>query len=102
LDNGWSYKKIAEALFLDDQTIRNYEAAYIEGGIDSVFTYNYKDGATKLSKRQEQEQIDHLAVNTYQRTKEIVAHIQKKLWSTIPSIRFSLCITSTWFFLQKT
>lgn len=24
LDQGWSYEQIAQALFLDDQTIRNY------------------------------------------------------------------------------
>lgn len=25
LDSGWSYDKVAEALLLDDQTVRNYE-----------------------------------------------------------------------------
>lgn len=24
-DSGWSYEKVAEALLLDDQTVRNYE-----------------------------------------------------------------------------
>ena len=32
LDEGWSYEKIAQALFLDDQTIRNYWGIYQESG----------------------------------------------------------------------
>ena len=77
LDNGWSYKKISEALYLDDQTIRNYEHLYKEGGIDLVLTTNYKGGSTKLSVSQESELKSHLEENIYVSTKEIVGYIQQ-------------------------
>ncbi|MDR2539754.1 MAG: helix-turn-helix domain-containing protein [Chlamydiales bacterium] len=32
LDKGWTYEAIAEALLLDDDTIRRYSKTYLEGG----------------------------------------------------------------------
>jgi DNA-binding NarL/FixJ family response regulator len=32
LDKGWTYEAIAEALLLDDDTIRRYDKTYLEGG----------------------------------------------------------------------
>lgn len=31
LDKGWSYEKISEALFLDDETLRDYADRYNKG-----------------------------------------------------------------------
>ncbi len=33
LDKRWTYKKIAEALFIDESTIANYKKRYREGGL---------------------------------------------------------------------
>ena len=36
LNKGYDYKQIAELLLLDDSTLRNYYAEYIEGGIEKL------------------------------------------------------------------
>jgi transposase len=77
-DKGWDYKRIAEALYLDDQTIRNYKELYEEGGIDYLWTVNYKGGPTKMTTEQEAELTEHLAENIYQTTKEIINHLKQK------------------------
>ncbi|ETR66250.1 MAG: hypothetical protein OMM_13049 [Candidatus Magnetoglobus multicellularis str. Araruama] len=78
LDGNWTYKAISEALFLDDQTIRNYEEAYKEGGMDLVVTLNYKGGVTKLSIEQEAELKEHLKEKIYLSAKEIISYIKEK------------------------
>lgn len=42
LDNGWSYEEVAQALLLDDSTIRRYEKNYLKGGIEGLLTDDYK------------------------------------------------------------
>ena len=34
LDSNWSTSKIAEALLLDENTIRNYKERYLSGGLE--------------------------------------------------------------------
>jgi transposase len=41
LDQGWTYVKIAEALFLDEGTIANYRRRYKEGGIMGLIVDEY-------------------------------------------------------------
>jgi len=36
LDNGWAYEEVAEALFLDDATIRRYHKAYKDEGVNGL------------------------------------------------------------------
>ena len=49
LDMGYSYEHIARILLLDDSTLRNYYADYIEGGIDGLLQDNYHGGKSRLS-----------------------------------------------------
>ena len=49
LDQGWSYQKIAEALFLNGNTARRYFEAYTEGGIDNLILLKYKGHPSQLS-----------------------------------------------------
>ena len=77
LDSGWSYAKIAEALLLDDQTIRNYEQIYSKGGISALLITDYKGGLRKLSATQECELKDHISLNTYHCSSTIIEHVKK-------------------------
>lgn len=77
LDSGWSYEKVAEALLLDDQTVRNYEKAYQSGGIDGLLTDNYIGCVSKLSSKEEEELKEHLRKNAYGTAKEIVAYVKQ-------------------------
>ena len=77
LDSGWSYSKIAEALLLDDQTIRNYEMIYSRGGISAVLKTDYKGGSPKLSVEQEIALKDHIVNNTYSSSAAIVEYVKQ-------------------------
>ncbi|GJQ51059.1 MAG: helix-turn-helix domain-containing protein [Planctomycetia bacterium] len=55
LDSGWSYEEVAEALLLDDQTIRNYEKLYKDKGSDGLLSDNYVGCVPKLTCEQKVE-----------------------------------------------
>ena len=75
LDSGWSYLKIAEALLLDDQTIRNYETTFINQGIEALLSNSYKGGVKKLSAAQEVELRNHVAKHTYHSSLGVIAYV---------------------------
>src|SRR5271166_2733466 len=49
LDSGWSYADVAEALFVDDSTIRAWLRAYNEGGVEELVLFDLKGGTAALS-----------------------------------------------------
>ena len=42
LDSGWTYDEVAEALFLDDATIRRYFQSYQADGVSGLVKDAYK------------------------------------------------------------
>jgi transposase len=70
-----SYAEIAELLFIDDNTIRNYYTMYKEAGIEGLCQYHYTGGLSYLSNDEQRELDKHLQANTYQSSKEIAHHI---------------------------
>ena len=78
LDGGWTYEEVAEALFLDDATVRRYQQSYQEGGIQGLVKDAYKGGIAKLSALEESELKEHLTEVTYRSTKEIVAYVERE------------------------
>jgi transposase len=52
LNKGWSYGDVAEALFVDDSTIRAWLEAYSEGGVEDLVLFDLKGGAGALSRLQ--------------------------------------------------
>lgn len=77
LDQGWSYQKIAEALFLSTNTIRRYFEAYKEGGIDNLILLKYKGRPSQLSEEQEEKLKDHLRENLYISASKVCSYIQE-------------------------
>ena len=49
LDREWSYAEVAEALFLDDSTIRAWFKEFQEGGIEAIVLFDLKGGTGRLS-----------------------------------------------------
>ena len=49
LDKGWSFAAIAEALFLDDSTIRIWLKEFQEGGVEAIVLFDLKGGTGRLS-----------------------------------------------------
>lgn len=78
LDAGWSYEEIAEALLLDDSTIRRYEKNYLKGGIECLLTDDYKGGFGFLSSQQEELLSNHLQNHIYLSCKEVLHYIYKE------------------------
>jgi len=49
LDKGWSFAAIADALFLDDSTIRIWLKEFHAGGVEALVLFDLKGGACALS-----------------------------------------------------
>ena len=71
IDSGWTYEEVAEALFLDDATVRRYLQAYQAEGVTGLVKDAYKGGVSKLTAFEENELVQHLLQVTYASTKEI-------------------------------
>ncbi len=84
LDEGWTYAKIAEALLLDDQTIRNYEKNFAQEGISGLLRTSYKGGESRLNADQEAALKDHIVLNTYSSSDAIIEYVKQ-----IYDIKFS-------------
>ena len=61
-DKGWSFKAIAEALLLDEETISKHVEAYIKEKKLSITTGGSE---SKLNKAQSEELIRHIEKTTY-------------------------------------
>lgn len=48
LDRGWSCEEVAEALMLDDDTVRTWHGSFKTGGVDSVQSFEFKGGSSNL------------------------------------------------------
>ena len=78
LDDEWPYKKICEAFFIDEGTIRNWRKRYKEGGLERLFNDRWNIKKCSLSPEQLIELTEHLEQTTYQRTSEITQYIKDK------------------------
>lgn len=78
LNLGDSFEEVAKRLLLDDSTLRNYHAEYMEGGIEKLLTDDYTGGQSRLSDNQMKQLDQHLDEHTYSSSKEIGAYIEKR------------------------
>lgn len=78
LDKGWTYEKIAEALFIDEGSIANYRKRYRDGGIEGLILDDYCTKRTKLTEEEETILSAELEARIYASTKEVIVHIKKK------------------------
>jgi transposase len=74
-DKGWSYKSIAEALMVDEETISKHVRGYLEESKLSIQTGGSK---SKLSVHQAKMLEDHLEAVTYFKVNDICAHVQSE------------------------
>lgn len=77
LDQGRTYKNIAEYLFLDQGTIANYRKRYKEGGLEGLIIDDYSAKRCFLTEDQQLELSLHLESQIYLSVKDIVAYIEK-------------------------
>jgi transposase len=77
LGTGWTVSEIAEALLLDEDTVRTYSEKYRQGGLNALLTMRHKGSVPKLDSKQLESFDKHLQEHTYSRVKDIVAYIEK-------------------------
>jgi len=77
LGTSWTVVDTAEALLLDEDTVRSYRQAYQQGGTDLLLTVRYQGSDPKLSPDQIRELDQHLSATTYLRAQEVVAYVQE-------------------------
>jgi transposase len=53
LDDGWSCERVADALLLDDDTIRRWHGLFVAEGLEGLTRFEAGGGASHLSKAQE-------------------------------------------------
>ncbi len=76
LDDGWTYQQVADALLLDDATVRDYERQYRTGGLKVLLSDEYRGGTAKLTESQERELDAHVDVHLYSTAAEVCAYIK--------------------------
>ena len=52
LDRGWSCEDVAEALMLDDDTVRAWHGSFKTGGVDAIHSFEFKGGSSNLTAEQ--------------------------------------------------
>lgn len=72
-DKGWSFKAIAEALLLDEETVSKHVEAYVEEKKLSIQTGGSQ---SKLNKTQTEELVRHIEGSTYLKVSDICFYVQ--------------------------
>jgi transposase len=71
LDEGWNCEEVAEALFLDDDTVRDWHRAWIVKGIKGLGEFGYKGSACELTDEQ-QAQLKAWVTETLPRSTAVI------------------------------
>jgi len=77
LDEGKTYKSIADYFFIDEGSIRNYRKRYVEGGIERLVNDQYKLKKCFLNPEEVIELQVELRSKVYQNAKQVINHIRK-------------------------
>ena len=78
LDMGWTYKKISDALFLDEGTIANYRKRYKEGELEGLINDEYSGRKSMLTEKEMKALSSALQERIFPSTKEIIAYTRKR------------------------
>ena len=73
LDKGWSFEAVAEALFLDDSSVRAWRAAFALDGVEAVAKFDWRGQSCNLTTDQQAELADFVDRRLCRSTAEIIA-----------------------------
>lgn len=76
LDKGWSCVEVAEALLLDDDTIRDWHKLYVDGGLAGLARFESGGSSSHLSRAQEEALVDWVTKTLPRSTRQIGAWIE--------------------------
>jgi transposase len=77
LGSGWSFQQVAEALLIDEKTVRLWLEKYQHGGQDELLTLCYPGKVCSLTEQQQEELAKHLDEHTYLTRNKIRYYIRK-------------------------
>ena len=78
LDEGKTYKSIADHLFLDEGTVGNYKKRYKLGGIEGLINDDYLGKKAMLTEQDLKVLSDDLQKRIFLTTKSVIAHVRQK------------------------
>jgi len=77
LDKGWSCEEVAEALLIDDDSVRSWHKLYGAHGITGLVVFNYHGSQSHLTSAQEAALFDWVRVSLPHKTRMIGAWISR-------------------------
>lgn len=78
LNKGWTYTKVSDALFLDEETLRSYVKRYQKGGLEKLLKDKNQGSRTKLSRIEIDELSQYLEENLHSTVEDIIAYVCKQ------------------------
>ena len=78
LDAGWSFQKVADALLLDDGTIRAWHKMFVEDGLEGLARFEAGGSACQMSGIQQDKLKAWVAATLPRSTRQIGAWIEKE------------------------
>src|SRR5450756_2713249 len=78
LDKGWSCQQVADALLLDDDTIRGWRKLFEQRGIEGITSFDVGGSASYLSVKQEDDLKAWVGAALPRSTRQIGAWIEKE------------------------
>jgi transposase len=78
LDDGWSCERVAEALYLDDDTVRGWRKLYDEDGIDGLRRFEAGGGTSHLTRTQEEELATYVSESLPRSTREMAVFLKQR------------------------
>ncbi len=80
LDNGWSCERVAEVLYLDDDTVRGWRKLYDERGIAGLERFDAGGSSSRLSPEQEEALKAYVAQTLPRSTRQIGSLYRAGTW----------------------
>ena len=84
LDDGWNCAKVAEALYLDDDTVRTWFKRYQAGGLDEMTVFDWKGRSGDLSRERMAGLSARLGERLMRDSGEVAAYIAAR-WGVVYS-----------------
>src|SRR5271157_4962322 len=78
LDDGWSCERVAEILYLDDDTVRSWRKIYDERGITGLLQFDAGGSSSRLSAAQEEALKAYVAQALPRTTRQVGAFIERE------------------------
>ena len=82
LDDGWNCAKVAEAFYLDDDTVRTWFKRYQAGGLDEMKAFDWKGRSGYLSRERMAELSARLGERLMRDSGEVAAYIAAR-WGVV-------------------